>query len=68
MKDMRAHLEMHRTQIAECETLQAAAKSKIKCDIFKKAGRSLQSSGRRVSERSRNPKNPKGKASVPNLN
>jgi hypothetical protein len=36
MKDMRAHLEMHRTQIAECESLQLAAKSKIKRDIFKK--------------------------------
>jgi hypothetical protein len=36
MKDMRAHLEMHRTQIAECENLQLTAKSKIRRDIFKR--------------------------------
>ena len=36
MQDMRAHLEMLRAQIAECERLERAARSKIKCDIFAK--------------------------------
>ncbi|WP_035683958.1 hypothetical protein [Bradyrhizobium sp. Cp5.3] len=34
MKDMKAHLELLRVQIAECERLQKAAKSQIKRDVF----------------------------------
>jgi hypothetical protein len=33
---MRAHLERLRAQIAECERLERAARSKIKRDIFAK--------------------------------
>ena len=36
MQDMRAHLERLRAQIAECERLERAARSKIKRDIFAK--------------------------------
>jgi hypothetical protein len=36
MKDMQAHLKTLRAQIAECERLHWAAKSKIKRDIFKR--------------------------------
>jgi hypothetical protein len=34
MQDMQAHLEKLRLQIVECERLQAAARHKIKRDIF----------------------------------
>jgi hypothetical protein len=36
MKDMQAHLEKLRANIAECERLQRAAKGKVKPDIFKR--------------------------------
>jgi hypothetical protein len=36
IKDMQAHLETLRAQIAECQRLQRAAKSKIKRDIFQR--------------------------------
>ena len=36
MKDMQAHLEMLRTQIAECERLGRVSKRTIKRDIFEK--------------------------------
>lgn len=34
MKEMLAHLEMLRSQIAECERLQNSAKSQIKRDLY----------------------------------
>lgn len=34
MKDMQAHLELLRGQIAECERMQQAAKSELKRDAF----------------------------------
>ena len=36
MKDMQAHLETLRAQIAECERLGRTSKGKIKRDIFEK--------------------------------